>query len=147
MCMETYIWTYTCVFCMLNVNLKPFPQPGSGVKVLKAMLQSGRTKTGWASSSCTLLGRVTISRAVWLLIVCTDKQAARDLWSGSLSPPSTIVYKRLFCKNALPSFCWLALTNVALIFDFKPAFTWSWICVYFKQVSAPLVFFYFILFF
>lgn len=52
------------------------------VKVLKAMLQSGWTKTGSASSSCTLLGRVAVSRAVWLLIVCADKQAACDLWSA-----------------------------------------------------------------
>lgn len=119
------------MFCILNVNMKPFPQPVSGVKVLKAMLQSGRTPTTVsASSSCTLLGRVAVSRAVWLLIV--RQHVTSDLYHpGSLS---TFVYKRLFCKNVLQSFCWLALTNVVLIYDFKPAFIWSWTCVYFKQV-------------
>lgn len=75
MCMEPFIWLLLDAKCQHEA----FSQPGSRVKVLKAMLQSTGTQTGSASSSSDLTGRVTVSRAVWLLIVCTDKQAVRDL--------------------------------------------------------------------
>lgn len=128
------------------IQMEYFPQPGSRVKVLKAMLQTGRIKSGSASSSCTLLRRVTVTRVEWLLIICADKQAACDLWSAPPrmfeSPPNTFIYKRLFCKNVLQFFCWLTLTSVAVIFYLKRAFIWVWISIYFKQISLLLVFFF-----
>lgn len=75
MCMEPFLWLLLYVKCQHEA----ISQPGSKVKVLKAMLQSTGTQTGSASSSGALTGRVTVSRAVWLLIVCADKQAVRDL--------------------------------------------------------------------
>lgn len=44
-------------------------------------------------------------------------------------------------KKKCQSFCWLTLTNTALIFNFKRAFIWNWTCVYFKKVPFPLVLF------
>lgn len=119
-----------CVLCVPNVKMKLLLSLGGGVKVLKAMLQSGRTKTDPASSSCTLLGRVAISRALWLLIVCTDKQGAHALCSV---PP--------WMFTSPEYFCYLTSTNVALIFDFKPTLVWSWSSVYLKQVLTGFFFF------
>lgn len=73
--MGTFIWLLLYVKCQHEA----FSQPGSRVRVLKATLQSTGTQTGSASSGGALTGRVAVSRAVRLLIICADKQAVRDL--------------------------------------------------------------------